>query len=420
MKDVVATIDIGTSKICVFIGRLNRFGEVEIIGRGVKSHDAIRKGVIINIEEIAYTVIRTVAIAEREADVKIGSAYINISAVHGDVIYNRAEININSKNSVISASDVYDVLEEASKVVLPDGMRVIDVVPRQYYVDSFDGIENPKGMAGSKLAVEADVIVGSNTYIQSVLNVFESAGLKIDGIIFEPLALSNVVLKSDEHHDGVIMLDVGGGLTSISVYGNDMLLYTGNIPVGGQHITSDLSVCLKITPSEAERIKRKYELALTKLIEYDQDIQIINRESGDRENVKVSQAVEIIEARVKEIFELCRREIDQSAVRGVAKNVVLVGSGIAYMDGGEEMAKAVFGLDVRHGNWNSIGQFDSEDGMAASIINYVFSRIDNDENSSEIYTHEELIKSQKFGWERVKLFLDQAYNKCQKIWRRIF
>lgn len=372
MGEIIVSIDIGTSKVHTLIGLLNKDGQVEVLGEGTEPCNGLKKGIIVDLEGTSNSISSSVEKAESMANLKIGSAYVNIIGSHVSVINNRASIGISSDNREISVKDVQKVLSAVRDISIPEDRQIIDVIPRQYIVDGYDEIVDPVGMVGVKLEVEADIIIGKITSVQNIVKSIERSNIKVDGIIIEALATSEVVLTTDEKEMGVIMLDVGGGVTDISVFKNNRLVFYDSLPIGGDHISSDISIGLKIPYPEADKIKRQYELALTSLIKNDQKITVTDLSDNKKKSVMVSEVVEIIEARVHEIFYLCKEllykaNVDENFVRGV----VMTGGGISYVDGGVQIANEVFDIPVRLAVFKGSSISKPEYATASGIVKYV-------------------------------------------------
>ncbi len=374
MGDLIVGIDIGTSKICTAIGRVGKNSSLEIVGRGMVPCNGLKKGIIVDIESVAASIRAAVEEAEAAANIKVGSAFVNIHGMHVNVINNKSGLSISNSNREISRKDVESLLYSVRDIEIPDDRQLIDVIPRQFIIDGYDEIIDPTGMVGTRLEIDADIIAGKITSVQNIIKSLERAGIRIDGIVAEAFAAGEIVLTAEEKDIGVIMLDVGGGVTDISVFQGKRLVFYDSIPVGGDHITSDISIGLKISNAESEKIKRQYELALTSLIKNDQEISVFDVNENRKKNVKISEVVEIIEARVYEIFSLCRNQVMKAGVSGdLAGGVVLTGGGISYVDGNKQLAAEVFELPVRVAVLNHLGITKPEYITAAGIIKYMAS-----------------------------------------------
>jgi len=369
--DLIVSIDIGTSNVCTLIGRVNNYTQLDIVGRGITPCNGLKKGVIVDIDSTAASIRDSIEKAELTANMRVGSAYVNIHGMHVNVINNTSQLNIDGNE--ITRHDIENILHEVSSIEIPEDRQLIDVIPRQYIIDGYDEIIEPAGMVGTKFEVDADILTGKITSVQNIIKSMERAGVQIDGIVAEAFATGEIGLTQDERDIGVVLLDVGGSVTDVSVFHAKRLVFYDTIPVGGDHITNDIAIGLRITNVEAEKIKRQFELALTSLIKNDQEISVMDINENKKKDVKVSEVVEIIEARVYEIFSLCKNMLDKAGVV-VPDNgsVVMTGAGISYVDGCKQLANEVFELPVRTVQAGQIqGVSKPEYIAAAGMIKYV-------------------------------------------------
>lgn len=346
MGDLIVSVDIGTSKVSTLIGRVNKYSQLDIIGRGMAPCNGLKKGVIVDIDSTAASIKSAVDEAGATANMRVGSAFVNIHGMHVNVINNRSSLSINGRE--ITQHDIENVIHAVRDIDIPEDRQLIDVIPRQYIIDGYDEIVDPIGMVGTRLEVDADILVGKITSVQNIVKSLERAGIQIDGIVAEAFATGEISLTNDERDIGAVLLDVGGSVTDISVYHGKRLIFYETIPVGGDHITNDIAIGLRITNTEAEKIKRQFELALTSLIKNDQEISVFDLNENKKKNVKVSEVVEIIEARVYEIFSICKNQLDRAGLAIPAGGgVVMTGAGISYVDGCKQLAQEVFDIPVR-------------------------------------------------------------------------
>ena len=347
MSDIIVAIDIGTSKVSTVIGKINNTGEVEILGKGIDPCSGVKKGIIIDIDATASSIRNSVRTAEAQSEMKVVSAYVNISGLHVNIINYKTFTNIVSDSKEITKNDVQKLIYGAGTIRIADDCEIIDVVPRQFIVDGYDGILDPVGMKGSKLEGDFDIVIGKIISVQNIITSMEKAGLKVDGLVAEGFAGGECILMPDEKDMGVILIDIGGGSTELSVFKGEKLIMNRCLPVGGDHITNDLSIALKISYAESEKIKRQFQLASTALIKNDQGISVSDISESFKKNIMVSDAVEVIEARVYEIFSLCQDLINKNCPGTYGAGVVLSGNGIASLDGATNLANDVFDLPVR-------------------------------------------------------------------------
>lgn len=370
MSDLIVSIDIGTSKVCALIGKVNKYSQIEIAGRGMAPCSGLKKGVIVDIDSTASSIRKAVEAAESDANMRVGSAYVNIHGMHVNVINNKSWLSINGRE--ITRDDLEKILSQVSNIEIPDDRQIIDVIPRQYIIDGYDEITDPVGMVGTRLEVDADILVGKITSVQNIVKSMERAGIKIDGIVAEAFSTGEICLTQDERDIGTVLLDIGGNVTDVSFIQGRRLVFYDSIPVGGDHVTNDIAIGLRISNMEAEKIKRQFELALTSLIKNDQEISVLDI-SENKKNVKVSEIVEIIEARVFEIFALSKRLLDKAGIVIPQEGcVVMTGAGISYVDGCKQLAQEVFELPVRVVQAGQMpGVLKPEFIASAGIIKYV-------------------------------------------------
>lgn len=371
MGEYIVSIDIGTSKICTMIGKVNKYSQLDIIGRGMAPCSGLKKGIIVDIESTAASIRDAIEEAEMSANMRVGSAYVNIHGMHVNIINNKSIININGRE--ITRHDVESILNLARDIEISEDKQLIDVIPRQYIIDDYDEIIDPVGMVGTRLEVDADILVGKITSVQNIIKSLERAGIQIDGIVAEAFATAGICLTPDERDIGAVLLDVGGSVTDVSVHCGKRLVFYDTIPVGGDHVTNDIAIGLRISNAEAEKIKRQFELALTSLIKNDQEITVLDINENRKKNVKVSEVVDIIEARVFEIFSICRNLMDKSGiVLPSGSNVVMTGAGISYVDGCKQLAQEVFDMPVRVVQAGQLqGVSKPEFIVSAGLIRYI-------------------------------------------------
>lgn len=376
MDDIICAIDIGTSKICAAVSKVNGFGNIEVLAKSIKPCSCVKKGVIVDIDE-ASSIIRS-CITEIKAikNIDINSAYVNIMGNQVSIISNKSAIETSNAGHEITKKDILRVLAAVEKVSFPQDRQIIDVVPTQYIVDGCDEIVDPLGMTGVGLEVEADIIVGKITSVQNIVKSMSKANIEVDGIIVEALAISELALTSQQKEIGVILIDMGGSITNVSVFKNDKIVFNNSLPVGGAHITNDISIGLRISLDEAEKLKREYELALTSLIKNDYDITVNDINENKKREIKVSEVIEIIEARVHEIFYLCKELLDKNGIlNDFNGSIVLAGGGISYVDGNMQLAYEVFNFPVKVATHKVPGITKPEFLTCIGTIKYVTKRM---------------------------------------------
>ena len=385
MEEIVVGVDVGTSKVCALIGRLNRTNQLEILGVGTEPCNGVRKGIIVDIDSTSSSIRAAIEQAESMAGLKVGSAYVNLVGAHVSVINNRISTDVGGENREITSKDIEKILYSVRNIAIPEDRQIIDVIPRQYIIDGYDEIIDPVGMVGVKLEVDADIIAGKITSVQNIVKSMEKVNVKLDGLVVEALATAEMVLTPEEKDMTTVLIDIGGGITDVSVFRNKNLIFYDSIPVGGDHITNDISLGLKIPYAEAEKVKKEYSLALVSLIKNDQEFYVSDLGDNRRKSIKVSETVEIVEARVHEIFSLVRDLLDRTVLKGNhVSGIILTGCGIIYADGCLQLAGEVFGLPVRIASGKGAGLAKNDYTTAAGIVKYILSSRKGNSMASDV------------------------------------
>ncbi|HHW57691.1 MAG TPA: cell division protein FtsA [Clostridia bacterium] len=373
MGDLIVGLDIGTSKVCTIIGEGDKSGELHIIGIGYYPCNGVKKGVVVDIDETAYSITKSIEQAERMANQKISSVYLKIYGGLTTIYKNNGVVAVSREDREITKQDVDRVLQAAKIIAIPSDKEIIDVIPLEYTVDGYGEIKDPVGMAGIRLEVNAAIVTGSVTAIQNMGKCVRKAGLEIEGIVVGPLATSEAVLSRDEKELGVALIDVGAGVTDISVFKNGSLIYSSMIAVGGWHITNDLSVGLKVSFEEAENIKKRYGTLEKVAPEKLEPIKITSLAGKSKTTTDINEISDIIEARVSELLMLVYDKLEEAEVlEDIVTNVVITGGGISFLKGNVELAQKIFNRNVRIGAPQNIGVATPIYSAGVGVVKYVY------------------------------------------------
>jgi len=409
LGETVVAIDIGTSKICAAYGKTDENRHLRIEDIVMESCTGLRKGVIVDTDLTSATIRKAVNRLETKNDIRIGSVYANITGGHIRVINSTQSIQIDQKSREVTIDDIRKAYASMANMELPPDREIVDIVPYEFILDGYGGIKSPIGMFGSMLKLDGMIILGKVTSVKNIVKSVEKAGLELDGILLNCLADAHIVLHEDEKESGTVLINIGAGITDISYFESGRLKLYTSVPVGGSHITNDISIGLDISMKDAEKNKRQYELALTSLIKNDQEVSLIDINDGKIKNIPVSRLVEIIEARVNEIFNLCSTLIAKTGVdRSRIQKVVLTGGGISYIDGAVEIACAVFGLPVRVARFNIGGITEAEYVTSVGTVGFLSSGGKGKIKASDIETIETEDDKQKK--ERKRKFMNIFRN----------
>lgn len=263
---MIAGLDIGTTKVAALIGDVTDDMRVNIIGVGVASSRGLRKGTVVDIEQATQSIEQAVEQAEHMAGRRIESVFVGVTGEHIRSLNSKGMVAVTSPTHEISREDVERVMESSRTVVLTPDREIIHAIPRGYIVDGQDGIRHPEGMSGSRLEVETHIIHGSSTFLQNITKCVQRARLQVNELVVEPIATAAAVLTEAERDLGVALADIGGGTTDVAVFTGGEIYYTGVVPIGGNHVTNDISMGLRTPPEESERIKLQYACALRELV----------------------------------------------------------------------------------------------------------------------------------------------------------
>ena len=351
---IVVGLDIGTTKICAVVAEVTEDGAVNVVGVGSSPSRGLRKGVVVNIESTVESIKKAVEEAELMAAVQINSVYTGIAGSHISGENSRGVVAL--KKQEVTRLDVQRAVETARSVaVLPSDRRILHVLPREFMVDDQEGIREPLGMSGSRLEVDVHIITGAVTSAQNIIKSVNRAGLDVVDMVLQPLASSEAVLTPEERELGVAMVDLGGGTTDLAIFSEGSIRHTAVLPIGGQHLTTDLAIGLRTPQTEAERLKIRKGVALAELVKDDDMVEVPS--VGDRPARTLSRKLlaEIIEPRVEEMFDLVHREITRTGYEGILAAGVVITGGTSMLEGMLEAAERVLDLPVRRGIPNGVG-----------------------------------------------------------------
>lgn len=338
--DIIVGLDIGVSKVSCVIGQVNKFSEIEVIGYGLSNNSGIKRGQILDYERVGQSIKDAVNSAEQISELSVNSAYVNIKGMNVRIEKVVMESEVERPNDGMTVNDIYNLYTKIQiSTRLERDEQIIDILPSAYVVNGRIYKEEPIGAFCKTFQMEVEVVIARGDYIDGVQKALKYAGLKIDGLILETLATSNIILMPEEKQNGVLMLDVGGGHTDISVYKKDKLEFYTTLPVGGDHITNDISLTFDISTDEAEKLKRQYNLALVSMITNNHEVKLTSKAVASNDIVKCSEIVQVIEARIKEIYQIIRRMLQEKGMITGISTVVLTGQGISNIVGAEELAK---------------------------------------------------------------------------------
>jgi len=343
-EDIIVGLDVGTTKVCAVVGRMVR-GELEFCGVSSFPSTGLRKGVIVDVESTAESIQRALRSAEGSTGVEINAVHVGISGGHikGFISYGVVAV----KGKEVSPLDVERAIDSARAAYVPLDREVLHVIPAGYVLDGQNGIREPVGMIGERLEANVYIVTGAVTSVQNLLRCCEKAGVKSADIVFEPLASAEAILTDDEKEIGVAVVDVGGGTTDAILFKEGWMRNSSVIAVGGNHFTNDIAVGLRISVTEAERIKKRFGTAGAVMVNDSEEIE--SAERGKEQKITHGRLIEIIMPRAEELLEMVRKDLrSRDGYRIASAGVVLTGGG-SLLGGFARMAEDILGMPVRIG-----------------------------------------------------------------------
>lgn len=369
-NEIYVSLDIGTSSVKVIIGEMVN-DSLNIIGVGNVHSEGLRKGSIVDIDETVHSIKKAIEQAERMIGMEIKNVIVGITGNHVMLQPSHGVVAVSSENREITDEDVARVIDAAQVVSIPPERDIIDVIPKQFIVDGLDEISDPRGMIGVRLEMEGTIITGSKTILHNTLRCVERAGLEIMDITLQPLAAGAFALSKDEKNLGVALVDIGGGSTTIAIFENGYLKATSVLPVGGDHITKDLSIGLRTSTEDAEKIKTKYGYAFYDHASEDEVFSVPIIGSDQHQQFNQLEISDIIEARMEEIFDLIEHEVKRLGAKDLPGGYVLSG-GVANTQGILELAQEVFQNRVRIAIPDYIGVREPQYTTAVGLIKFAY------------------------------------------------
>jgi cell division protein FtsA len=327
------------------VARVEDDDTFRIMGVGIEPSRGMKRGVMVNLEEAATAIARSVEKAQRSSGYEIRSAWVSLAGSHVSSINSKGAAGVNG--GIVRETDVHRALEAAQSVAIPHNREIIHVIQRCFNIDGQNGINQPVGMHGYRLEVEAHIITAAETTVENIRKAAEAAGVKVIQFVLNPLASGEVVLTETERQLGVLVCDIGGGTTDLAIYINSDIWHTMVISVGGSLITSDIAHGLRISLNQAEEVKKKYGHAVSNEVGSEDLFSV--RAFGEDNPIQMSRRdlAFIVEARVEEIFRFVLQEIKRSGYDSLMPAGVVLTGGTSLLPGIRKLGADVLDLPVR-------------------------------------------------------------------------
>src|SRR3954468_25061274 len=342
----LTAIDVGSAKTCALMAEMTDTG-LRYRGHGVAESRGSRKGVIVELDKAVSSIQKAVEAAEDVAGAAVENAILGIGGAHVRGINSHGGISLGKRPRAIGRDEIKQAVERARAIPLPADREILHLLPQEFILDDQSGVHDPLGMMAARLEVRVHMVTAATSATQNVITAVNKAGVHVDDTVFEPLAAADSVLRSDERELGVCLADIGAGSTELIVFQQGAVAYTGVVPVGGDHFTSDLSVGLCAPLADAEKIKKNYGSAVVTLIPEGNEVEVPS--VGDRPSRLMPQRLvaEILEPRARELFEMMRDALRQSGMFEMCIAGIVLTGGASRLPGIFDVAESVLRRSVR-------------------------------------------------------------------------
>lgn len=375
-SSIQVSCDIGTSAIKVVVAQVEK-DSINILGVGTAQSKGIKKGIISDMQRIVESIKEAVSQAERMSDLNIRSVHVGIGALYSEIHQCHGVTTIRPQNTEITYEQLDEVRSDAERLHIGQDREIIDLIPLKYKVDNVEGIEDPRNIVGNRLEMDGILISGLVNIVQSAKKAVELAGLEVGSIVYTPMSAGSLLLRKDEKRMGSALIDVGAGLISVAVFGDSQLQLAYAFPLGGDFIVSDLSNILKITTEDAEKLLKKYGNAYVDDRSENRLINIPMIGTEKQQQVGQLDISRIINARVRQFFEIIRNDLENRGIYNIIYNYVITG-GVAKMPGFLRVAEEVLESNVRVDYPNFISVREPLFSNSVSIITYAVNRASKD------------------------------------------
>jgi len=363
-EKILVGLDVGSTKVCTLIAA-ERASRLEPIGFGVTESKGLKRGSVVNLEATVESIKKSVSEAEAMAKCEVEHVYVSLAGPHIRSSNSKGVTPIATRSREITGEDVKRVIETARAIALSPEREIIHIIPQEFTVDDQTGISDPIGMIGTRLEVNVHIVTSSTTATQTIVTAVNRCGLLAEDTVLDPIAAAEAVLGEDERELGAILVDIGGGKTSVAIYHHGAVRHTVVLPIGGEHFSNDIAVGLRTTIPEAERLKREQGCAISSMADQDNVFEIAGM--GSRQPRAIAQQVlsDILQPRAEEIIHFVRNEIRSAGYeRQAGAGVVMTGGG-AMLKGFAELAEEILDLPVRIGI--SSGIFEAKDTHVSAL-----------------------------------------------------
>ena len=346
---IVVGLDIGTTKICVIVGRRNEHGKIEVLGLGKAESAGVTRGVVSNIAKTVKGIVQAVEEGSAQSNVDVKIVNVGIAGQHIKSLQHRGILTRKDLSSEINKRDIDRLVDDMYKLAMNPGEEIIHVLPQEFTVDNEPGIKDPVGMAGVRLEANFHIITGQVTAIKNIMKCVDQGGLETQDLILEPLASSESVLSEEEKEAGVVLVDIGGGTTDVAIFHEGIIRHTAVIPFGGNSVTEDIREGCAVMRNQAELLKVKFGSALAEENKENEIICVPGLRGREPKEISVKNLAFVIQARMEEIIDHVHYEIKSSGFEKKLIGGIVVTGGGSLLKHLPQLIEYVTGLDCRLG-----------------------------------------------------------------------
>jgi cell division protein FtsA len=346
-NDLMVGLEIGTSKICVVVGETRLDGTTKILGVGQAPSRGVRKGEIVDFETAMKCVLEALSDAETKSDVMIKGVYVGVTGAHIQSFNNRGCVILPDDHDEIDEQDIDDVKINAREVSIPAQNAFLHSIIQHYHVDGQDGVLNPVGMLGHKLEADFHIIHGVRTRIQNTIRCVKELPLEVEDVVFNPLATAQVVLGQQQKNMGALVIDIGGGTTDYILYVDGAVKQSGTLGIGGDHITNDISMGLRIPMARAEKLKIDEGSVILGNCLPGETVVLKDDSGFAGKEVERETLNTIIHLRVRETLELLRRTLEEESFINFIGEGIFITGGCSLIRGIDNLAEEIFEIPAR-------------------------------------------------------------------------
>ena len=352
---ILVALDVGTSKVVVLVGEVTNDGALDIIGKGTMPTTGVKKGLVNNIDQTVSSIHGAIEQAERLSGLRLEAAFVGVGGDHLESLNSRGTVAVSGAHREITREDIERATEVARAVTIPSNREVLHVLPRDFTVDGQEGVKDPEGMSAIRLEVTTHIVHGGATALQNLTKCVRQAGVRPDELVVSAIASGEAVLTETERELGVAVADIGAGTTDLALYAEGSPFYTSVIPLGGVNVTNDIAIGLRTNLTAAEQLKMQFGSTDGASASPDAEAAVEIVDDGVARPARKSDVTEIVDARMRELFEKIGEEVsDNASAHRLPAGLVLTG-GASQLANAAELARDVLQIPVRVAEPEGVG-----------------------------------------------------------------